>query len=142
VAGGDAHDAVSDVALWADLTIATVFPGALVVLPVSQYVPNVHTPFDIVPVLVVFVIVNSRDEAILKQNGCIRKIGLTQLTVTRHIRDKNDRQSDAIAGLLRHSSQEMENWSDPMVELHAENVAHENHCYPRSSVPTYEAPLG
>ena len=60
VAGGNAHDAVSNVALWANLTIATVFPGAHVVLPVSQHVPNVHAPFDIVPVLVAFVIVNPR----------------------------------------------------------------------------------
>jgi hypothetical protein len=104
VAGGNAHDAVSNVALWANLTIATVFPGALVVLPVSQHVPNVQAPFDIVTVLVVFLIVYGRDQAKLKQVGCVRKIGSTQLTVTRHIGDKNDRQSDAISGMLRHSS--------------------------------------
>jgi hypothetical protein len=79
-------------------------PSCWARVPVSQHVPNLHAPFDIVTVLVVFLIVYGRDQAILKQVGCVRKIGLNQLTITRHIGDKNDRQSDAISGMLRHSS--------------------------------------
>ena len=55
----NAHDATSR--CWALRTITIAFPGALIVIAVSQHVTNVHAPLDNRPIPVTFLVMNGRD---------------------------------------------------------------------------------
>jgi hypothetical protein len=59
----NAQDAISR--FWALRTITIAFPGALIVIPVSQHVANVHAPLDNHPVPVAFLVMNGRDQTVL-----------------------------------------------------------------------------